>query len=147
MARQLSEVQGCAHLDLDVLAWEPDVVPPQRRAFESSASDIRAFMHREPHWVIEGCYADLLAVALEQAGELVFLNPGVETCVANARNRPWEPHKYSSPAAQDKNLTMLVDWIRAYDQREDEFSYRAHRHLFDAFKGKKREFTSNARHD
>ena len=95
--------------------------------------------------MIEGCYADLLALALPRATDLVFLNPGVDTCIANARNRPWEPHKYPSPEAQNANLNMLIGWIRDYAEREDEFSLAAHRRLFEGFAGRKREFTSNDR--
>jgi aminoglycoside phosphotransferase len=66
----------------------------------------------------------------------VFLNPGVEACVANARLRPWEPHKYASKAAQDANLEMLIAWIRDYAMLP------AHRATFDAFAGEKIELTS-----
>ncbi|HAN26340.1 MAG TPA: shikimate kinase, partial [Haliea salexigens] len=91
------------------------------------------------------CYADLLELAIPHATEIVFLNPGTETCIENARQRPWEPHKYASPAAQDANLAMLIAWIRDYEQRVDEFSYTAHRRLFDGFQRRKRELQSNAR--
>jgi hypothetical protein len=59
--------------------------------------------------------------------------------VQNCRARPWEPHKYASKAEQDANLPMLLDWVRAYDSRDDEFSLRAHRRLFKSFNGPKRE--------
>lgn len=95
--------------------------------------------------MIEGCYADLLEMVLPDATEIVFLNPGVETCIENARSRPWEPHKYSSPQAQDANLQMLIGWIKGYERRTDEFSYAAHRRLFTDFVGTKREYRSNER--
>ncbi len=40
---------------------------------------------------------------------------------------------------------MLIDWIKQYDVRDDEFSLKAHRELFDNFGGKKVEYTSNDR--
>ncbi len=133
----------CAHLDLDSIAWAPDIAPPTRRAIEESRTDIEHFVERHPRWVIEGCYADLLEIALPQADQVIFLNPGIETCMANAKNRPWEPHKYSSPEAQEANLSMLLAWIKDYDQRRDEFSYAAHRALFDQYAGCKQELRSN----
>lgn len=136
---------ACAHLDLDSVAWEPDTATPTRRALAASRADILAFVRDAPQWVVEGCYADLIEIALPYATEIVFLNPGTDTCVQNAQNRPWEPHKYSSPAAQEANLNMLIDWIKAYEHRPDEFSYAAHRELFDAYPGPKRELRSNAR--
>jgi hypothetical protein len=39
---------------------------------------------------------------------------------------------------------MLLDWIRAYETRDDTFSLRAHRALFEAFAGDKFELTSRA---
>ena len=136
---------GCPLLDLDTIAWEAGTETPTRRSLEASRSAIHEFVHSAESWVLEGCYADLLELAMPHATEVVFLNPGTETCIENARQRPWEPHKYSSPAAQDANLAMLIAWIRDYEQRVDEFSYTAHRRLFDGFQGRKQELQSNAR--
>lgn len=144
-AKTLAEQTACPHLDLDSIAWDPTATTPTRRPLQDSAAQIDAFVQAADSWVVEGCYADLLALALPQATDLVFLNPGVDTCIANARNRPWEPHKYPSPEAQNANLDMLIDWIRDYTERDDEFSLAAHRRLFDGFAGRKREFTSNDR--
>lgn len=146
-ARRLARRHGCPHMDLDSVAWSPGVEPPARRPLEDSRREIDAFMVKHDGWVIEGCYADLLAMAAPRATELVFLNPGVATCQANARSRPWEPHKYASREAQDANLDMLLDWIEEYERRDDVFSLRAHRRLFDDFRGSKREYESNRRDD
>ena len=144
-AKRQAAVGGYPHLDLDTIAWETEAPMPTRRSLAASRQDILAFVGSTDDWVIEGCYADLLEVALEHATDVVFLNPGASTCVDNARSRPWEPHKYESPEAQDGNLDMLIAWIKDYDRRTDEFSYLAHRRLFDSFPGKKLEFLSNAR--
>lgn len=135
---------GAAHLDLDTLAWAPDAPRPTRRPLDEAARDIERFIDAHEGWVVEGCYADLLEPLLPRCTRLVFLNPGVETCRANARRRPFEPHKYASPAAQDANLPMLLAWIGDYEARDDAFSLRAHRALFDSFDGPKREWRSNA---
>lgn len=137
-AQRLQASEGLAHLDLDTLAWE-DESPPRRRSLSKSRDDIDAFIAANPAWVIEGCYADLLEFAISRATDMVWLNPATETCIAHAKSRPWEPHKYPSKAAQDANLPMLIDWIRAYDSRTDEFSRTAHAKLFQSFPGKKRE--------
>lgn len=39
---------------------------------------------------------------------------------------------------------MLIDWVREYETRDDEFSLREHRRLFDTHDGPKTEYTSNA---
>jgi adenylate kinase family enzyme len=69
LARQLA-AEGLAHLDLDTLAWLP-APPPVRRPLAESAADIDAFTRRHDAWVIEGCYADLLAIAAARATELI----------------------------------------------------------------------------
>ncbi|HEY2749449.1 MAG TPA: shikimate kinase [Polyangia bacterium] len=141
LALRLVQAAGAAHLDLDTLAWEP-TTPPRRRAVAESAREIVSFMEARQAWVIEGCYGDLFAAPLLRCTRLVFLNPGVDACVANARRRPWEPHKYASKEAQDANLEMLIGWIRDYATRADTFSLGAHRALFDGFAGDKIELTS-----
>jgi adenylate kinase family enzyme len=141
LALRLARTGGLPHLDLDTLAWQA-TTPPERRPLGESARDIESFLADKERWIIEGCYADLLAVPLPRCTQLLFLNPGVDACVANAHARPWEPHKYESKEAQDANLQMLVGWIREYDTRDDVFGLRAHRALFEGFAGTKLELTS-----
>ncbi len=133
----------CVHLDLDTVAWLSAVPEPTRKPVAEVSAVLLDFVNNHTDWVIEGCYADLLATVLPYASEMVFLNPGVEICIDNARQRPWEPHKYADESAQDANLQMLIAWIRNYPHRDDDCSLRAHRQLFDGFKGPKRELRSN----
>ena len=142
MSKILCETIYCNHLDLDTLAWETAKTKPVSRNLPDVATDILTFNHKNTTWVIEGCYADLLRVALEEAFGVIFLNPGIDTYLRNAKSRPCEPYKYISPEAQDANLTILLEWIKDYYHRSDEFSYIAHRQLFQAFSGPKLEFTS-----
>lgn len=142
LARHYADHYGLACLDLDTLAWT-DATPPSRRALRDSVGEMETFTAQNRGWIIEGVYADLLGVAIAQANRVFFMNPGVEACVANCKNRPWEPHKYKSPEAQDKNLAMLIEWVRRYPDRRDEYSLAAHRRLFDSFTGEKKEVTRN----
>jgi len=142
LAKSLARQKTLSHLDLDSLAWQ-NTMPPERRALSESFAEILQFTKHNASWVIEGCYADLLRFVVEQASELYFMNPGIEVCVANSRKRAWEPHKYSSKEAQDANLDMLIDWIRDYPTRDDEFSLRAHRQLYDRFAKTKHEINAN----
>jgi len=136
------QAAGLAHLDLDTIAW--DMNPgPVRKPISESAEAIQEFVDNNAAWVIEGCYADLLEIAAEHATEVVFMNLDVELCIANARSRPWEPHKYDSKETQDKNLAMLIDWIRQYPDRTDAFSKAAHEKLYADFKGNKKMYVAN----
>lgn len=142
LALALAAEGALAHLDLDTLAWE-HTGPIRRRPLPESLQEISSFMQKHERWVIEGCYADLLALPLQSCAQLIFMNPGVEACIQNARSRPWEPHKYPSKEAQDANLEMLIGWIRDYETRQDEFSLTSHRRLFEGFGGHKHELRSN----
>ncbi|MCX7553202.1 AAA family ATPase [Marinicella sp. S1101] len=142
LAKKLSTKYKLAHLDLDTLAWLPSK-PPQRRSIETTIAAINAFIKGHDTWVIEGCYADLLAHVAHYANEAIFMNLSVKQCQENAKNRPWESHKYASKADQDANLPMLLDWIAAYETREDEFSYQAHEALYNAFSNDKKQITKN----
>ncbi len=135
LARQLAQGE-VAHLDLDVLAWQP-TDPPQRTPLNQARAAIRTFTDEHEHWVIEGCYADLAQLALSEATQVIFLDPSVQVCQAHARQRPWEPHKYPSAEAQDANLPMLLEWIAGYPTREGPLGRPAHLALFQAFEGDK----------
>lgn len=141
LARQLSDSFGMEHLDLDTLAWLAGQ-PPQRRPLADSEILIKNFAQGHENWVIEGCYGDLLQLAADEAEEIVFLHLSIQDCVENARNRPFEPHKYSSEAAQNQNLAMLIQWIEDYPERDDSCSLSAHRKFLNAFPGRKSVLTS-----
>lgn len=132
LAGALARREGLAHLDLDTLAWLPRT-PPERRPLTDSEEEIETFMADNPAWVIEGCYTDLLECAAAQATGAIWLDLPAAACIANARARPFEPHKYASPGAQDANLPMLIEWIGAYETRSDTFSRGAHRDFFNRF--------------
>lgn len=144
LARQLARKHALAHLDLDSIVWEPGRVAEPRPPDAVSAS-LQAFLAAQDRWVVEGCYGDLVQEASGRCTELVFLNPGLEACLANNRQRPWEPHKYASRQEQDAMLANLQAWVAAYYQRRDPWSYHAHRQLFDAFTGAKRELPEGPR--
>lgn len=144
MALALKQNYELAHLDLDTLAWEVEN-PTVRRNMEDSLKDLSEFIKTNDNWVIEGCYSSLLTEAIRHCTKLIFLNPGIDTCVQNCLARPWESHKYPSPEAQHENLTMLLDWVKEYETRDDEFSLQSHRQLFEEFAGEKIEYLSNQR--
>jgi adenylate kinase family enzyme len=142
LATELALKNQLAHLDLDTIAWKASKTPERQTIVESSQS-INDFLIAHDNWVIEGCYADLLEIVTPKADKVIFLNLPASACVENAKNRPWEPHKYKSKEAQDENLDMLIDWILQYTSRNDTFSKVAHEKLFEEFQGKKTMYVSN----
>lgn len=140
-ARHLARAHALAHLDLDTIAWMPGQEPVPR-PLADVRGDLLHFVARNPAWVIEGCYGELIAAAAPHCSELVFLNPGLQACIENCRRRAWEPHKYATRQDQDARLAMLLDWVAGYYRRDDDCSYARHRRVFDAFAGPKRELTA-----
>lgn len=135
-ARALAHRHSLTHLDLDSIVWEPGQVAVRRPA-EAIEASLREFLAANTSWVIEGCYGELVEDAAPQCTELIFLNPGLEACLANNLRRPFEPHKYASPEEQDAMLESLQAWVAGYYTRDDSWSYRAHRRNFDAHPGVK----------
>jgi adenylate kinase family enzyme len=139
-ANVLSGQHGIPHLDLDSIVWEPKQIAVLR-----SNSDIERelllFTQTNPSWVVEGCYGELAKLLLGSCTELIFMNPGKDSCISNNQNRPWEPHKYSSESDQQRMLPNLRAWVADYYTRDDSWSYAFHRRLFDAFQGAKRELS------
>lgn len=138
LAARLARSHRLAHLDLDAIVWEPGEIAVQR-APETIAALLTDFLSRHQRWVIEGCYGELVESASRHCTELVFLNPGLQTCLKQNLSRPWEPHKYASKEAQDAMLDNLQAWVAGYYERADQWSYRAHRRIFEAFAGCKSE--------
>lgn len=127
-----------AVLSMDAVAWGEGT---QRMPLADALRALDAFRAQHPSWIIEGCYADIAEPLLPHCTELIFLNPGIDACVAHCRARPWEPDKFASPDAQRAHVEALVAWVRDYERRDDEFGLRRHRALFDAFTGPKQELT------
>lgn len=146
LARQLATGYALTMLDLDTVTWEPGKIAVPRPQ-DDAVADLKTFCESNEHWVIEGCYAGLTRVALEYSPVLLFLEPGVETCLSNCRSRPWEPHKYRSGQEQDEKLEFLLAWVREYYSRQDDTSLVAHQALFDEYQGSKRKVTHQVEQD
>jgi adenylate kinase family enzyme len=141
LAHRIAKRFGTPVLDLDTVAWVPGQIAVARPA-EAAIGDVRRFCSTHADWVVEGCYASLIAGTFAFGAKLLFLNPGIEQCLANCRTRPWEPHKYTSQAEQNDRLESLLSWVRDYDIRRDDMSLAAHQACFDACAGDKYELTA-----
>ena len=110
LAKKLSGDSSVPSLDLDTIYWEPGKVAIERKTSDREA-DLRRFCSDHDHWIIEGCYADLIEASFPWRPELVFLHPGCEVCVQNCRDRPHEAHKYRAKKEQDRRLSFLLQWV------------------------------------
>jgi adenylate kinase family enzyme len=137
LAKKLIAKQLAARLSLDEVAFQGGT---DRRPLQDSVDDVMRWIADRESWIIEGCYADIAELILAYCDELIFLNPGVDACIAHCRSRPWEPEQFSSHQEQDENLDNLIQWVRSYEQRDDEYGLCRHRALYESFDGMKREF-------
>jgi adenylate kinase family enzyme len=142
LARTLMASHPAALLSLDEVAFQGGT---ERRALQDSIEDVMRWIAGQQSWIIEGCYADIIEPLLERCDELIFLNPGVEACIAHCLSRPWEPDKFASPQQQDAHLNTLLDWVRSYERRADEYGLARYRQLYDTFAGRKRELNDPRR--
>lgn len=136
LARALALRKTAAILDLDRVFWQPNV-PVERPSAERIAA-VEQFCRTKDSWIIEGCYSDLIAASFPWNPELIFLDPGPETCLANCRSRPFEPHKFRSPEEQAEHLAYLLNWVQDYYTRDGIMSHQAHQILFASYAGPKR---------
>ena len=140
LARELTSLYRLASLDLDTVAWEPGRIAEPRDPY-AAISEVARFCDANHNWVVEGCYAGLVNIALLRMPALLFVEPGLDICLANCRSRPWEPHKYKTKQGQDEMLEFLLRWVSEYYQRDGDQSLAAHRNLFEAYRGPKFELT------
>ena len=110
IARSLAATHALPTLDLDTVAWEPGKIAVARDA-AAATSAVTSFCEAAPHWIVEGCYGNLVAATLQYSPVLLFVEPGVDVCLAHCRARPWEPHKYPSKEEQDSKLDFLLAWV------------------------------------
>lgn len=141
LARHLASGQASGQsvdiLDLDTIVWEPGQIAVARDV-DLALADLRGFCQSHEHWIVEGCYGNLIEASLEYEPQLVFLNPGLEACVSNCRSRPWEPHKYASKEEQDSKLAFLLQWVADYYTRDGDLSLAGHKDVYERYRGPKR---------
>lgn len=140
-ARRVAEEAGVPRLCLDAVAFGAEA---QRRPLLESIAAMKAFIDANAGWVVEGCYGDLIEAALPYCTELRFLNPGVETCVRNCVARPWDAEYCASPEDQRRYLGPLLEFVRLYPTRQDEYGLARHRAIYDGFGGAKAEYGAEA---
>lgn len=143
LAKALSQAISANHIDLDSLAWQ-HTTPPTRRPAAESLAQLADLITPQRHTVIEGCYGDLLSALSTANTVLVYLDLPATACIKNAKQRPWESHKYPSKEAQDANLAMLLGWIESYYTRDDDCAKSAHDTLYNQHTGAKLRITTQA---
>ncbi len=108
MAKRLIRNANIPRLSLDEIAWNEGT---QRKPLAESIRELEKFLSKNGQWIVEGCYGDLVEVALPRCAELGFLNPGIEVCVEHCRKRPWEPEKFASMEEQQALMGIAAIFL------------------------------------
>jgi len=138
LAEALAERIGRSRIDLDEVAFVDQ--QGTRRAIGDALAMLREREGLEGA-IVEGCYADLIEALAATGDQLVWLDLTVAECIANAKARPWEPHKWPSAEMQDSFLPKLLDFIATYPASTAPTGRPAHAALFDTFVGTKEKHT------
>ena len=138
-ARELAERYELPILALDDIAWSDDWAVERPRS--ETLAELAEFAESTSAWIIEGCYGDLIEAVLPHCTQLLFMNPGTETCVENCHKRGSRLPEGATDKERTDEIDQLIAWVRQYDSRTDEFGFPRHRQLFDDFDGAKREYT------
>ncbi len=136
LAHQLAANGSIPILDLDMIFWEHGVAI--ERPSSDRISDVQRFCREHDSWIIEGCYADLIEASFAWNPELIFLDPGPETCISNCQRRSLEPHKYRTKEEQDEKLAFLIQWVADYYARDGLMSFASHEALYERYSGPKK---------
>ena len=135
LARALAARLGIRAIDLDPLHWE-DHVGTKRD--EAAARQLVLAEAAAPHWIIEGVYGWLAAVAMPRATALVWLDMPWTVCRAGLLERgPWKE-------VNEAGFAEFLAWAEAYWGRPTSTSFEGHRRLFDDFAGAKARLQSRA---
>ncbi len=140
LAKSLIGNQNIPLLCLDDIAWGEFAI---RKPLDETIKELKNFIFTHQSWVIEGCYSYIIEAVLDECTQFIFLNPGIEACIAHCHSRGWESEKFESQQAQDDNLANLIKWIEEYNTRTDEYGLIKHQQLFNSFGGTKIEYRNS----
>jgi adenylate kinase family enzyme len=114
LSKKLIAKHPTARLSLDEVAFQDGT---ERHPLQDSIEDVKRWIADNESWIIEGCYAEIIEPLLESCDELIFLNPGVDVCIAHCRSRPWEPENSTTRfMARSVNSMIRVNMHRYNNQ-------------------------------
>ena len=142
LANQLALTTGSHVVHFDEIYWTPggfDV----RRSDEDVAEIVSAHLS-QPTWVAEGVFGNLAKTFLSTATELIWLDPGQDTCVLRLRARGSESKRHINREQSALGLATLIEWAQTYEARTGSSSAAFHQEIYDGFSGRKEKLVTMA---
>ena len=124
LTQKLSVELSVPSVHLDDLHWLPNFVGERPRGERDRLVDDAA---NGPSWIMEGIYGSVLAQVFARVTTLIWLDPSLDECLSNLMNRG------QAGGGTDEQFEELLDYTRAYHDRQNLNSYEGHRRLFAEF--------------
>lgn len=134
LAAAMSKAWSLPVIDLDNIFWLPGGYA-EKRPVDAVRFQIEQ-RKADERWLFEGVYGELIALVLDRATFLVWLDIDWSTCHASIMER-----RSRSPdelrGKTEESFKALLDYAENYAAREGPHSQRGHRALFEQFNGEK----------
>jgi len=121
-------------IDLDSIFWMTGGYT-QKRPADAVHSEI-AKRKAEERWLFEGVYGELIALVLDRATFLVWLDIDWQTCRASILERRMRSTE-DERRMTEGSFQALLDYAGAYWSREGPHSQHGHRSMFEQFPNEK----------
>lgn len=110
-SRRLGEAIDVEVIHLDKLYWLPNWVEPSKAEWAATVGDLI----ERGSWIIDGNYGGTMAMRLDAADTVIFLDIPRATCIFRVLMRNWKYHGKSRPEMADGcverlDLTFLL-WV------------------------------------
>lgn len=137
LAAAIGAAWSLPRLDLDTVFWMPGGFS-QKRSHESVRATI--MQHKlEDRWIIEGVYDELVALVLDRADGLIWLDLDWATCFQSLQARRRDSAVQHNQGSE-QSFRALIDYAQAYWTRQGPRSFAAQNRLFSEFPLQKRCF-------
>jgi adenylate kinase family enzyme len=139
LAEGVSALIHAPVFDLDLIHWKDDGFGAKQD--EDVARQKVSDLATTERWVIEGVYGWLAEVAVPRAMALIWLDVSWDVCrealLARGRRR----------GGTEEDFAELLNWAKAYWDRQTPTSFKGHQRLFEAFSAGKLKIRSRKEAD
>ena len=110
-ARALAKVTGLPLYYLDRMYWNADRTQVEKSVFRARLAE--AMAHN--CWIIDGNYGSTMALRLEAADTVFFLDYPLEVCLAGIRQRQGKPRP-DMPWIEQSEDKEFIEFIKGYER-------------------------------
>jgi len=124
LTEKISKELSIPSIHLDDLHWLPNFAGERPRSERDHLVDTAA---NHPSWIMEGIYGSVLTQVITRITTLIWLDVSLDDCLSNLM------HRGQTGGGTDEQFEELLDYSRAYHDRQNLNSYEGHSRLFSEF--------------